>query len=260
MLIYMTLMVLLITFIPFEFHIPEHIFFKWQLSPRDFVRNIFLFLPLGFLYRQSRKIWKPPYIKALLFGVFFSLVIELSQAFIIGRFTSGYDVVANSIGMLLGVMCFEIMSRGLKEQAFSLVPTLQLPFTVSSIDAHAAVMAYMPVSRQHSYESLPSVAAWYLRHRIDLFNIYPSAAFTKIEIQTTYRCFNGVVHPVNHTGNNTISPKSSSYLADNLFLGQPYPGDLVNIQTFHRTPIRDSIPQKVANNLCLISGSVNTFS
>ena len=55
LLMYMVGVVLLITLIPFHFHIPQRILISWASDFNDSITNIFLFLPLGFLFRLSRR-------------------------------------------------------------------------------------------------------------------------------------------------------------------------------------------------------------
>ena len=115
LLVYMTLMILLITLIPFRFHVPEKVEFIWTTSAKNLISNILLFIPIGFLFRhseteQSRFYWKP-----FGYGVILSLVIEITQGFITGRTTSGYDVVANGSGAFLGAGFFDYAKGKIKE-------------------------------------------------------------------------------------------------------------------------------------------------
>lgn len=128
LLIYMVAIILLITLIPFQFYVPEHITFRWRLAPEDFIRNIILFIPLGFLFRQTCQHKSRRYGNALLFGFLLSLFIETSQSFVLSRFTSGYDLIANTTGTLLGAGCFDFLAAKVKglQTGFS-VPTLRIP-------------------------------------------------------------------------------------------------------------------------------------
>jgi len=54
LLIYIIFVVVLITLIPFKFSIPNKIQFFWRTDYSDFLTNIILFLPVGFIFRLSR--------------------------------------------------------------------------------------------------------------------------------------------------------------------------------------------------------------
>ena len=128
LLVYMVILVCLITFIPFHFHVPQKIEISWQGNLYDEITNIFLFLPLGFLFRLSRrnhqdKLW----LKALGFGILVSVLIEITQAFIVGRDTSAIDVMTNGLGAWLGAVVFAIMNHNMKERHVSGVFALEIP-------------------------------------------------------------------------------------------------------------------------------------
>jgi len=55
LLMYMVGIVLPITLIPFQFYIPQEISSIWDINLNDSITNIFLFIPLGFLFRLSRR-------------------------------------------------------------------------------------------------------------------------------------------------------------------------------------------------------------
>ena len=55
LLMYMVGVVLLITLIPFQFYIPQRISNIWAIYLNDSITNIFLFVPLGFLFRLSHR-------------------------------------------------------------------------------------------------------------------------------------------------------------------------------------------------------------
>jgi len=55
LLMYMVGVVLLITLIPFQFHIPHEISDMWGMYVDDSITNFVLFLPLGFLFQLSRR-------------------------------------------------------------------------------------------------------------------------------------------------------------------------------------------------------------
>ena len=68
----------------------------------EFLLNVLLFVPLGLVLAWSGHTLR----RALLRGALLSVAIECSQWFIPGRFPSPEDVVANSLGTLVGAMVF----------------------------------------------------------------------------------------------------------------------------------------------------------
>ena len=118
---------LLVTLLPFRFHLPARMDILFQTNLRDFFLNIFLFVPLGFLFQLSRPKNTP--LKTgdvLLFGLAFSAAIEIAQLFLIGRYTSVIDVVTNGAGAWLGAWLYRFLRRYLRSQAVGLM-ALELP-------------------------------------------------------------------------------------------------------------------------------------
>ena len=114
--IYMCIIVVLITLIPFTFRIPDKIHITWSTDFSDLITNIILFLPIGFLFRLSRRKNKDRFcIQALGFGILLSLGIEFSQLFVPGRYTQVIDVITNGMGAWLGAMVFVFLIGRLKE-------------------------------------------------------------------------------------------------------------------------------------------------
>jgi glycopeptide antibiotics resistance protein len=77
---------------------------RW-ISTSEIVRNILLFMPLGFffyVYFDSIKKRKFLLVKTLLFGILMSLGIEIAQLFFRGRVTSTFDFIFNSTGTIIG--------------------------------------------------------------------------------------------------------------------------------------------------------------
>ncbi len=107
---YMIAVILLITLSPFRFSLPgQKVKFVLYGGLPDLVMNIFLFIPAGALYqlrrgeevtsstRGSRRA-----LSALLFGLGFSLGIELAQLFLEKRYTAITDVLTNGLGAWMG--------------------------------------------------------------------------------------------------------------------------------------------------------------
>jgi VanZ family protein len=107
---YFAFVTLVITLSPFDF--------GWRrfrvstgVNPTDFILNVALFLPIGFLLRslgaaRTRFGWS-----AVLVAVCFSAAIESVQMFIPGRFVSPSDVAANTAGAWMGVWLRDRIER-----------------------------------------------------------------------------------------------------------------------------------------------------
>lgn len=112
---------LYVTFFPFDFFlkelptIPEIIQtfddeFVAYFSAKDVLRNVILFMPIGFglagilLKIGCNKV--VVFFFTLFTGVLFSTGIEFLQIFSISRFPTFYDVLANSVGAGLGTIIF----------------------------------------------------------------------------------------------------------------------------------------------------------
>jgi len=128
LLIYMCIIVILITLIPFEFRVPEQFKITWSTNFADLITNIFLFIPIGFFFKLSRGNTKDSLCFApLLFGLILSTAIEFIQAFIPGRFTQAVDVVTNGLGAWLGGMIFAFLGSQLKGGHAGRLFALELP-------------------------------------------------------------------------------------------------------------------------------------
>ena len=128
LLIYMCIIVILITLIPFEFRFPRE--FKITLSTNftDLITNIFLFIPAGFLFRLSRKQSKDTLcLKELIFGLLLSSAIEFTQLFIPGRYTQLIDVITNGLGTWFGAIVFILLKGQLRGERPDKLFSLELP-------------------------------------------------------------------------------------------------------------------------------------
>ena len=102
---YITLIILLMTWNPFYFAIPEQIHFKLHTDLDDALANVILFMPVGFLYRlttQKRGAW--------LVGAAISASIEMVQLFIPARTSSLMDILNNTLGAVLGAVLYNLIS------------------------------------------------------------------------------------------------------------------------------------------------------
>lgn len=72
------------------------------------ILNLIFFMPFGFLlptlWRKFRSLWP-----TLLYGIVFSLIIELGQLFIQYRASDINDLIMNTLGAVLGWVIFSIM-------------------------------------------------------------------------------------------------------------------------------------------------------
>ena len=128
LLIYMCIVVVLITFIPFEFRMPESFHITWSTNFADLVTNIFLFVPIGFLLRLTRrKDTDFLCLQAIVFGVLLSFTVESAQVFIPGRYPQVIDVLTNSFGAWLGAIIFSLLKNGLKEEQVGRLFAPELP-------------------------------------------------------------------------------------------------------------------------------------
>jgi len=118
-----TLAILLCTLFPFEFFLHETAarreapFLLW-LDPyptgvRDFAENILLFVPLGFGWAcwTCKRKWKRPWGVATAFvaGAGLSYTVEFLQVFLPTRGPQWWDVLANTIGAIVGFFVFEFV-------------------------------------------------------------------------------------------------------------------------------------------------------
>lgn len=124
-LVYMIGIILLITLAPYRFELPvgSQFLFSWMASPFDILVNIFLFVPVGFLFQLSFK--KGPQ-QTLLFGLLLSLGIETLQLMLPGRYTTISDIVANSAGCLMGSLTFRLLRFRLRKLVPGII-TFELP-------------------------------------------------------------------------------------------------------------------------------------
>ena len=82
----------------------------------DFVLNIFLFIPLGFLCPLISKRYQCAK-NTLLLGGGLSLAIEIAQLFTLYRATDIDDLLTNVVGALIGYGCFKILHKTPRDTA-----------------------------------------------------------------------------------------------------------------------------------------------
>ena len=128
LLIYLVFVVFIITLIPFNFRLPHRIQIAWIANLPDIITNILLFIPIGFLFRLSRRNHKDPFLLlTLAFGVLLSVIIETAQIFVPARYTQPMDLVTNGSGAWLGAFLFKTLEKKIKEGYEERVFDLELP-------------------------------------------------------------------------------------------------------------------------------------
>ena len=128
LLFYMVFMVFLITLFPFDFRIPEKIQIKILTNLADFMANIVLFVPIGFLFKLSRRPGKDVLcLNPLFLGILLSISIEFTQLFIPGRYTQVSDVITNGFGAWLGALLFVLLKGQLSGERTGKLFSLELP-------------------------------------------------------------------------------------------------------------------------------------
>jgi VanZ family protein len=128
LLIYMCVVVAVITLIPFEFQRPQRLVIHWTTNFSDFVTNIFLFVPVGFLFRLARRRHSDSVcLQPLMLGLFFSLAVETAQAFLPARYTQVTDVVTNGFGAWLGGVAYGLIKNRLREHPANRLFAVELP-------------------------------------------------------------------------------------------------------------------------------------
>ena len=130
---YLLAVICLVTLAPFAFRLPEHPALLWEAPGADFIANILLFVPLGFLYRLTRPADRDRLaLRALGIGAAFSALIESAQLFLPTRFSAPADILANGAGAWLGALALDSVTRHLAEPrrtfaTLTLNLTLELP-------------------------------------------------------------------------------------------------------------------------------------
>jgi glycopeptide antibiotics resistance protein len=117
LLTYMTLVIVAITLIPFEFKIPSRIQIYHSGSVSDVINNIILFIPLGFLFQLARR--RSGWLSLLLalgYGVLVSTFVETCQLFLPGRYCSVIDVATNGLGTWLGAAAAAYLRASVRQE------------------------------------------------------------------------------------------------------------------------------------------------
>jgi VanZ family protein len=111
LLAYFLAVTLVITLAPFRFHVPGRFAISTAVTRVDLVANVFLFLPLGFLFRASRG---GSMLSILALGFLLSAFVESLQLLSRGRYFSPFDLLTNTAGAGLGAAAYSAAKRRLK--------------------------------------------------------------------------------------------------------------------------------------------------
>ena len=104
LLAYMTAITAVVTLLPFQFAVPTQPRVQLLGPLVDFLANIALFVPLGFLYAVARKEAAIQPVRVFFVAMLASASIELVQLFEVSRYASVSDVVANAGGAYIGAI------------------------------------------------------------------------------------------------------------------------------------------------------------
>ena len=118
-------------FMRFELSLTLIPFLPMMADIKNTILNVFLFVPLGLLLPF---LWKKyqSYKKAIVFGFTLSLSIELLQI-LTYRATDINDIIANTLGTMLGCCIFHIASRVIPSVTRSAREKLEIPIIILSV-------------------------------------------------------------------------------------------------------------------------------
>lgn len=103
-----------VTLSPFVFAWPPHQSLSWHFGWFDFMSNMVLFFPLGFLLRVGLDRGPDPALfRAFMLGCIVSSAFEALQYLSPGRNASPWDVLANGLGTWMGAVAHHLAHRGL---------------------------------------------------------------------------------------------------------------------------------------------------
>lgn len=110
--LYSLVCILVYTLSPFEFKPNQVTEFSWKYNLRDILQNILLMLPLGFFGVLSSKRFKPKnLITYFIFGILLSSLIESIQLTIGDRYSQYWDIICNSVGLLIGAITASLLQK-----------------------------------------------------------------------------------------------------------------------------------------------------
>jgi glycopeptide antibiotics resistance protein len=116
-----------VTLVPFHFIVPERLTWFTVVNVQDFLANILMFVPFGFLYRLSRPTGRREVLRTLALGILASAAIECTQLFLPERYPTFEDILANGTGALVGAVLCTLAQRRLIAPALVGRLSLELP-------------------------------------------------------------------------------------------------------------------------------------
>lgn len=128
LLVYSTLVVMLLTLMPLRFTWPPE--WKWLAltNVSDLVLNVFLFLPIGFLFRIAyRSSLFKGVLAATIYGACLTSFIEVTQTIVIGRIPTIPDLVTNAMGAAIGAVVYSLFKSRLAHHPLARVVAIEYP-------------------------------------------------------------------------------------------------------------------------------------
>ncbi|MCP3669555.1 MAG: VanZ family protein [Gammaproteobacteria bacterium] len=125
---YMVIVILLLTLMPFQFGISSNPLLSWKGPIDDIIDNLFLFMPLGFIYRLvHRPSPGESSLPVLYYGLIFSIAIETSQLFLQPRTTTLTDVICNGIGAYVGARIYGMIRKNVDREGIAKLFWIEYP-------------------------------------------------------------------------------------------------------------------------------------
>lgn len=157
-------------FLPHETAHRRTVFFLLWLTPhptnlRDFLENVLLFVPLGFGFaswavaKEWRRLWGA--LAALVGAAAFSSLLEFLQVFLPTRTAEWWDVIANSIGTVLGFLIFQIVGERISSYASALEDKIERTFTSRRIAASFVVYSSLMLFCSARLQQATNLTQWH---------------------------------------------------------------------------------------------------
>jgi VanZ family protein len=132
------------------------LFESWAEAPSrgDFIANMALYMPLGFLaiLAIGKDVGTPKRIAlAILTGALLSTCMELAQHYDDGRQTAATDLYANVVGTALGAIGGSLTRRNLRWPLLGEIASNRVPMLLLSAWAGYRLYPYVPTTDVHKY-------------------------------------------------------------------------------------------------------------
>lgn len=132
---YFFIIITTITLSPYNFDFATKGVFTWRINTFDMFANLFLLFPIGFFFTLSSDKVKPiDIVKYTAIGFIFSLFIEFSQLFLKSRSSQYWDIIANTISIILGsftAICLKPLTNKLSITKSSIAMLISTLFLLS---------------------------------------------------------------------------------------------------------------------------------